>query len=179
MKLSWYASAGRQSRCINSARTQLQSRWTASVWFRRVLCVASLKLAASSTWGCCTAVILAKSECLSGLQHSRSGGIQSLAESNSTQGCRDGTCHARCRKDDAFVEADPRDELVEKRSWWQRSWTDRRQGGWCSNSGPGRFIALHNIHYAKWLMGRLRWVWLWISSHLPSRPPKDSGEIEA
>jgi hypothetical protein len=35
------------------------------------------------------------------------------------------------------------------------------------------------IHYAKWLMGRLRWVWLWISSHLPSRPPKDSGEIEA
>lgn len=26
---------------------------------------------------------------------------------------------------------------------------------------------------------RIRWIWLWMTSHLPSRPPKDQGEIEA
>lgn len=29
------------------------------------------------------------------------------------------------------------------------------------------------------VMHRLSWIWLWITSHLPSRPPKDQGEIEA
>lgn len=33
------------------------------------------------------------------------------------------------------------------------------------------FDAAPSIHYAKWLMGRLSWVWLWIKSCLPSREP--------
>lgn len=39
-------------------------------------------------------------------------------------------------------------------------------------------VVLHNIHYAKWMMGRLSWVWLWIKSCLPSREP-NKDEIAA
>ncbi|MNN05562.1 hypothetical protein D3C81_1183270 [compost metagenome] len=46
-------------------------------------------------------------------------------------------------------------------------------------SWPWPILILHNIHYAKLLISRLSWIWLWITSHLPSRPPKDQGEIEA
>lgn len=38
--------------------------------------------------------------------------------------------------------------------------------------------AAPSIHYAKWVMGRLSWVWLWIKSCLPAREP-NKDEIAA